>query len=143
MGWTYDSDPASKYSYRYVSESDLEKPAASVFVGDGGTAGRLGRTYIDFQYCVERYRNVPRTNPVTRENPEAHNGGANYVYFDGHAKWETMQNMYPCPALSFTTIPASMVAKARCIWSQRFASTAKERLYHRTTANNAGLSLLR
>ena len=138
MGWIYDSDPNSKYTYRYVNESDLEKPAATVFVGDGGTGGRLGRVYFDFQYCIERYRNNPRTNPVTRENPEAHNGGANYVYFDGHAKWETMQNMYPCPSPPFTTIPAATVAKAQCIWGTRFGSTAKERLSHRNTANTQG-----
>ena len=138
MGWVYDSDPASKYTYRYGHENDTERPASTVFVGDGGTAGRLSRGYTDFQYCVERYRNVPKTDPVTRENPEAHNGGANYVYFDGHAGWATMQNMYPCPTPPFTTIPATVVAKARCIWAQRFAEKASERLYHRNTATAAG-----
>jgi len=142
MGWIYDTDPASPTYYRHIAETDLEKPAGTVFVGDSGSSGRLSRNYTDFQFCVERYRNNPPATTGTRENPEVHNWGANYVFFDGHAKWHTMQSMFPCPGGQGTrwsgSIPSAVINKARCIWSQQFAATARERKYHRDTAIAAG-----
>jgi prepilin-type N-terminal cleavage/methylation domain len=139
MGWFYNTHPSATTTYRYLHDSEIARPAQVVFAGDSGPEGRLFRNY-DGQYCLMRYRTVPPAEYGRFENPEVHGGGANYVYFDGHAKWTVMRSMYPCPTTAFTgAFPAESRNKARCIWGQLFAATEDERKAHRDLAIAAGV----
>ena len=83
--------PATPNYYRYPSLPQIDQPAATVFVGDGGSSGRLGRT-VDFQGWYEK--NCSRV-AYTRDAPQRHQDGANYVFCDGHAKWFKQSEIYP------------------------------------------------
>lgn len=141
MGWTYDTDGNSPGSYRFVFESDVEKPAATVFVGDGGNDGRLRRNYTDFTYCIQHYG----TNPpavTTAESPELHAGGANYVFCDGHAKWVPREQAYPCATNPYKTPVGNtaLIARARCLWGNMFAAGPNERAYNIAQAVSGGFA---
>jgi prepilin-type N-terminal cleavage/methylation domain-containing protein/prepilin-type processing-associated H-X9-DG protein len=90
LAYTWPQSPAY---YRWPSMPQVAEPAATVFVGDGGTSGRLGRT-IDFQGWYEY--NCSKA-PYTRDAPQRHQDGANYVFCDGHAKWFKQATIYPAP----------------------------------------------
>ena len=124
MGFTYDTDPTSIYYYRYMTQPQIEAPALCAFVGDGGSAGRLGRTY-DYQGYYEHFV-VPQ--PYTRDAPWRHQDGANYVFCDGHAKYRKADEIYPHPVPPSTAYSTSNQA-AFCSFARNFAAKANERLY--------------
>jgi prepilin-type N-terminal cleavage/methylation domain-containing protein/prepilin-type processing-associated H-X9-DG protein len=133
MGLTYDSDPASPDYYRFMPLALIEKPASVVMVGDGGSAGRLGRPQ-DYQGYYEHY--VAKV-PYTRDAPYRHQEGGNYVFTDGHAKWFKAEVLYPHPAPPSTAY--STAAKdAYCAMATYFAPTARERTHFATQSNNLG-----
>ncbi len=65
-----------------LSLADIEAPAEVILLAEmpaGGSAHRVCPPYHDdSQYC----------RPITlNDGDKIHNGGANYGFFDGHAKW--------------------------------------------------------
>ena len=124
MALTYDTDPNSSVSYRYLSLPEIEKPAQAVLVGDGGSAGRLGRTY-DFQGYYEKY--VAKV-PYTRDAPFRHQDGANYVFCDGHAKFFKGSTIFPHPTPPSTAY-STAAGKAYCAHATYFAPKTNERTY--------------
>jgi prepilin-type N-terminal cleavage/methylation domain-containing protein/prepilin-type processing-associated H-X9-DG protein len=133
MGLTYDTDPTSPYSYRWPALAEIEAPASTVFVGDAGSSGRLGRTY-DFQGYYEKY--VAKIQP-TRDSPWRHQDGANYVYCDGHAKYGKGDAMYPHPTAPSTAYSTAR-PQANCAHAKYFAAKANERTYWAAQATAAG-----
>jgi prepilin-type processing-associated H-X9-DG protein len=133
MGFTYDTDPSSPYYYRYLSEAEVESPASTVFVGDSGSSGRLGRT-TDYQGYYEKY--VAKI-PPTRDAPWRHQDGANYVFCDGHAKYMKGDLMFPHPPPPSTAY-ASANPTAWCSWGRWFAAKANERKIYIDKSTAAG-----
>ncbi len=123
MGFTYDTDPASPYYYRYLFQAEIEKPAITVFVGDAGTGGRLGRPY-DFQGYYEKY--VAKLGYYTRDAPWRHQDGANYVFCDGHAKNYKGDALYPHPVAPSTAY-STAAGPAYCSHATYFAAKSNER----------------
>ncbi len=79
--------------YRYPREQGMDQPTATIIVGDGG----IGNTRIAPPHYFQTWTALNRLR-----NPNAaweayirHNGGANYVFADGHAKWIKKDNTYP------------------------------------------------
>ena len=133
MGFTYDTDPASPYYYRYLSQAEIDAPASTIFVGDGGSAGRLGRPY-DYQGYYEHY--VAHI-PYTRDAPWRHQDGANYVYCDGHAKNQKGDNVYPHPAPPSTAYSTAN-SQTYCSHARNFAAKASERTVWQKKAQALG-----
>ena len=133
MGYTYDSLPTSPWFYRYLTQAQIDKPASTIFVGDGGSAGRLGRTF-DYQGYYEKF--VARV-PYTRDAPWRHQEGGNYVFLDGHAKNYKGDAVYPHPTPPSTAYSTAN-PRAWCAHAQYFAPTAEERDYFGNRARNAG-----
>lgn len=91
--------------------SEVDTIADTAFVQDGGTSGRADPTYF-----LNSYRDtwltplaVPGWATPWRYGKE----GANYVFLDGHAKYERGQKMYPNPGTNPPVPLASWSAAAR------------------------------
>lgn len=136
MGFTYDTDPSSPYYYRYLNQAEIDKPASTIFVGDGGTTGRLGRTY-DYQGYYEKY--VLKQSFYTRDAPFRHSEGANYVFCDGHAKFGKGDAFYPHPKPP-STAWSTAAAPAYCAHATYFAAKAGERTYWAGRAQSLGMT---
>lgn len=71
----------------------LRSPANTVFMGEGGMAGRIDspvqERWMDFE------RRYHADNVQNWERRDVHNGGSNYLFCDGHARWEGKDVMYP------------------------------------------------
>jgi len=93
LSWTPFPTPTAKAYYRYPNLPEMDMPAQTIFVGDGGTGGRMAVPWF-FQAWYER--NCSGVYP-TREHPFRHNEGSNYVFCDGHAKWMRWEEPYPGP----------------------------------------------
>jgi len=119
--------------YRWVSLPLLEKPANTVFVGDGGREGRLAPPHF-FQGYFEKYvANVP----YTRDAPFRHQDGANYVFCDGHAKFHKGSSLFPHPPPPSTAYSAA-AGRAYCSMAQNFLGPADERQYFADLAATRG-----
>jgi prepilin-type processing-associated H-X9-DG protein len=75
--------PSTNVTYGFRSSASFQYPAETVFVGDAPT----GMVYIR------------QSDGIT----DRHNNGANYAFFDGHAKWIAYQNAKYGPASPFWT----------------------------------------
>jgi prepilin-type N-terminal cleavage/methylation domain-containing protein/prepilin-type processing-associated H-X9-DG protein len=69
-----------------LSLADIEAPAEVILLGEmpeGGSSHRVCPPYhTDSEHC----------RPITmNDGDKLHNGGANYGFFDGHAKWYRVQ----------------------------------------------------
>ncbi len=130
----YDFDPRSPFYYRYIKQPEIETPASIVFVGDGGTSGRLDPPHF-FQGYAEKY--VWKLGYYTRSAPWRHQNGANYTFCDGHAKFIAGDKFYPHPPP-----PSADYALARpaawCSVAQNFAPKNNEREYFANLARSAG-----
>lgn len=147
MGYTYDSIRTSPYYYRYVAGSDIEAPADSIFAGDSGLTGRLGRTYDQQGYwerwvcrdSVTRPSTCPTTYLYSRDAPWRFGDDAVYVFLDSHAKVVKGDVLYPRPAKpSSGTWPFPITGATRgaleCSHAKYFAVKADQREYHRNYA---------
>ena len=122
----------------------IDSPAMFVFVGDSGgdgsikpsdnnaskdnsgDAGLLG-TPAGYEGYWQFY-GLPPLGSADRERPYRHQGGANYVFFDGHAKYQKAETMYPHPTPPQTNYSAYTKA-ANCARALYFCPTAEERQY--------------
>lgn len=124
MGISYDTDPSHWQSYRWITLPEVDAPADCILIGDGGSAGRMGRTY-DYQGYYEHFVANPR-NLYTRDAPYRHNGGGNYAFADGHAKWLKAETAFPHPTPPSTAYSTAAGA-AYCAWAKYFVPLKSER----------------
>src|SRR5262249_53679178 len=89
--------------YRYPVLPDMDAPASTIFAGDGG--GYNGRIAPPFNFdCYKKRLMKTSAYPsgtyreICWELPDRHQGGANYVFMDGHAKYLKAEMAYPKPA---------------------------------------------
>ena len=101
--------------------------------GNGGLMNRAG----NFEgYAV--YYKLAFGSSIDRERPYRHNGGANYVFNDGHAKWLKAEIPYPHPAPPTPVASASNTDKgnAACATGTYHLPSAPERAYYQKRAVN-------
>lgn len=135
MGLAYDTDPASPTYYRAVPMAEVVNPADTIVVGDGGSSGRLGRTY-DYQGYTEKFVwNVA----YTRDAPFRHQNGGNYVFTDGHAKWFNGDAMYPHPPKPSVAYSTSN-PQAYCVHAKYFVPTQREKTYWVNRSRSLGFN---
>ena len=77
--------------YHYPRLTTMDIPAQTIYIGDGGSDGRIGSP---------RSRYFQGGANKTAEIPIRHLDGANYLFVDGHAKWLKRQNVYPAEAVT-------------------------------------------
>lgn len=130
-----------EFYYLFPPEASLHDATRTVFVGDGGTAGRLGRPQ-DLQGYAQRH--VPGyewmvggTKAYSRDAPFRHQDGANYLFCDGHAKWMKASAIYPHPVPPAPPIPDG---HAYCSRARHFARTAPERDFYIAQALARGVT---
>lgn len=116
------------FYYLFPPEASLRDPAQTVFVGDGGTEGRLG-TPSQMQGYAQKYvpgmeYSVGGVRAYSRDAPFRHQDGANYLFCDGHAKWLAAQTIYPHPAPP--TAPFPVIGNAYCARAKYFTRTPEE-----------------
>jgi prepilin-type N-terminal cleavage/methylation domain-containing protein/prepilin-type processing-associated H-X9-DG protein len=102
--------PAATRYYRYPFLTEMEMPAATFLYGESTTDGRLYPPHEFNYYTAVRAGTVGKT--YVREIPDRHNGGGNYVYGDGHAKWMSRQYAYPDGPASTATRKAAYKSTA-------------------------------
>ncbi len=129
MSMTYDNGFGPLY-YVFPNLAEMDKPAQTIYLGDGGSGGRLGRPNADWQGYTERYVTSSAAYTggkyYTRDAPFRHMEGANYLFADGHAKWMKASVVYPHPA---PPKPASggALGLAQCAQATYWARNAAER----------------
>ncbi len=94
----YDGDGMSYYGKNLVYDSEVIDPAGTIEAGDnwvidegGGTALEVNpTTFKDYEIKCSAGQS-PYSNYDSRDEYEAdrdrHNGGLNYLYYDGHVEW--------------------------------------------------------
>ncbi len=87
--------PNTRY-YRGLALADLRAPSETIFAGDGGFDGRLD-TPLNFRWRFYNTTFATTGAPYVQhwERRVAHNGGSNYLFADGHAKWLKAEVAYP------------------------------------------------
>jgi prepilin-type N-terminal cleavage/methylation domain-containing protein/prepilin-type processing-associated H-X9-DG protein len=136
MGLAYGPrDPVANtgYHYRAVTLAEIDNPASTIFVGDGGSGGRLGRP-IDYQGYFDKF---VQKAPYTRDAPWRHQNGANYVWTDGHAKWMNGETLYPHPVPPSVAYSTSN-PQANCSTAKYFQPLKAERDFRAKAATDAG-----
>ena len=135
-----------------IKLAEIEAPAKYVLVGDSGAdpattfpdgpmsndgnGGLLDPPSLFEGYSV--YYKLPFGYSTDRERPYRHQGGANYVFSDGHAKAYKAEVMFPHPAppTPASAAPAGVKGAARCAFANYMLPTATERAYYRDLATN-------
>ena len=112
--------------YRYPNLIEMDQPAGTVVVGECSRDGRLYPPY-DFNYWTAKTNNALST--YIREIPDRHNGGSNYVFADGHAKWFAMERAYPPGPVNTASRKKAYAAVA-----EHFAYDAAERAWFTNAA---------
>lgn len=74
------------YGATPLSQADIDYPAETVLIAESDWTGSKDDYHTTNAYVI-RYN---QWHP-SRFVPARHNGGANYVFADGHAKWNTVQ----------------------------------------------------
>jgi prepilin-type N-terminal cleavage/methylation domain-containing protein/prepilin-type processing-associated H-X9-DG protein len=117
-------------AYRYPFLPDMDQPASTILVGESSYDGRIYPPY-DFTYYTARTSTNPNAMSThSREIPDRHNGGSNYVFADGHASFMPMERVYPWgPKTTATT------KKAYTSVANYFAYDAVERDWFRRNGN--------
>lgn len=133
-GFIYDTDSTSAFTYRYLNETEIPKPADVIFAMDGG---RDGRTRFNYTYYVGGgsnfgngyyYRYIAGGGKNAEiDSSYRHNDGANYSFSDGHAKWFKGDYMFPHPVPPSTSYTGLVLAEQRCRWAKHFAAKQNER----------------
>ena len=140
---SYDNRPGVKLA-------EIEAPARYVVVGetgpdltttfpDGpnsndGNGGLLDPPYLFVGYAIQY--NLPTPYARDRERPYRHNGGANYGFSDGHAKYVKAETIYPHPPAPTPPDAASdsVRGQGRCAFADYFVPTAGERQTYKDRA---------
>ena len=146
MGLIYDSIRTSPFYYRYVNGSQLATVSDTVFVGDSGSSGRLGRTY-DQQGYWERWpcrENNPKpagcpANYYTRDAGWRFTDSAVYVFMDSHAKVIKGDVIWPRPPKNSAgqwpfPITGATRGALECTHAKYLAALPEQQDYHRTYA---------
>jgi len=128
QGWETNTNGTA---YRYPAIATIEAPASTVFVGDGGSAGRIAPPWWYQSYTNRGGTSTTPPPPATTANntwewPDRHSGGANYVFCDGHAKWMKDAVAYP-PGMSTARGTDAKPAYKACV--DYWAATAGERAW--------------
>jgi prepilin-type N-terminal cleavage/methylation domain-containing protein/prepilin-type processing-associated H-X9-DG protein len=119
--------------YRWMSLTNIEKPANTIFAADGGYDGRIAPPNF-FQGYTEKY--VWKVK-YSRDAPWRHQDGANYVFLDGHAKFHKGDSLFPHPPPP--SVAYSQVAgPAFCAMATYFMGPADERAYFAQQATARG-----
>lgn len=138
-GFAYDYDSASPYYFRYLSIPTVDSPASCVFVSDGGLDGLLDMPQ-HFSGYQQHYNVVVTGVPNTRDRPYRHSDGANYVFLDGHAKWQKADFMFPHPVPPGTSTAGGVMGMAYCRGAQYFDAQIAARNRHVANAASSGVS---
>ncbi len=147
MGFIYDTIRTSPFYYRYVNGSQVEASAETIFAGDSGNSGRLGRTY-DQQGYFERWvcrdsvtkpASCATASMYTRDAPWRFGDDAIYVFLDSHAKVMKGDVLFPRPSKTAAgnwpfPITGAPRAQLECSMAKWFATTPEQRAYHRNYA---------
>ncbi len=123
---TYEQ-ATNNYWYVWRSESMVTLPAQKVFVGDGGSEGRINpphffNGYVDYMDKFEPTRSAPY-----RHGRE----GGNYCFLDGHAVYGRASKFFPAPSIDAKKDPAPWNDKyfgpaANCATAKYFAVDSGE-----------------
>ncbi len=97
--------PDTRY-YHGLSASALRATSEAIFAGDGGYDSRID-TPLNLRWRTYNSTYASKGAPYVQhwERRIAHNGGANYLFADGHAKWLKAEIAYPG-----TLVAASLAA---------------------------------
>ncbi|MES2461754.1 MAG: prepilin-type N-terminal cleavage/methylation domain-containing protein [Armatimonadota bacterium] len=115
---------ATNGNFTYRTFPEFEKPASTIFVTESGALGLTGQPYYTSGYW-EHTTGLPTSGyAIDRERPFRHNGGSNYVFSDGHAKWFGFGAIYLPPAAGSNF---SDLARSRCNLAKYFCATKEER----------------
>ncbi len=128
----YDFHP-SPFGYRCISLVQIQKPANIVFAGDGGSSGRIAPPFY-YQGYYEKYITGV---PYTRDAPWRHQDGSNYVYCDGHAKYQKGDVIFPHPVAP-SQVYTQAAGGAYCSYANNFAPSLDEAQWGATTAKTYG-----
>ncbi|RYF50710.1 MAG: DUF1559 domain-containing protein [Cytophagaceae bacterium] len=134
------ASPTGQTGFTPRTEADFDKAAETIFATESGSAGLTNQPYYTAGYW-EKYAALDASGngksgyPGNRERPFRHNGGANYVYCDGHAKWAPFGQIYLPPAPGSTL---SNLAASRCSLAKYFGVTKAERDFRGNAAVAAG-----
>ena len=73
--------------YRYPNTVEMDEPANTIVAGECGISNRMAPPFTFQTWTVGKGSGW--------ERPKRHNGGANYIFADGHAKWLNAAAAYP------------------------------------------------
>jgi prepilin-type N-terminal cleavage/methylation domain len=118
--------PGAVRGYRYPFLNEMDMPASTIFVGEGATDGRLRMPYEFFYWQAVAAGTV---STFGNEIPDRHNGGANYLFADGHAKWLSAESAFP-RAVNPGTPTTAETRKAYGAIAKYFAYSAEERAWY-------------
>ena len=158
MGFVYSrkSGPNGTGVYIWPNESQISRPAESIIAGDSGMDGRLGfpsqfSGWYDWRGDKDATPYDPNGNEtwdgkIDREAPTrhtssngGHDGSANYVFGDTHARSVQRAALYPWPAGK--TGPSSAdYNNAYCLQAQKFFVQDIDRQYYAGVATNNGVN---
>jgi prepilin-type N-terminal cleavage/methylation domain-containing protein/prepilin-type processing-associated H-X9-DG protein len=144
--FTYVCQSSSSLAYVWRNANDVVRPANTVFAGDAGEAGMIGRPQNFFSYYdTYKLNGIPNTSATgtsdgfyDREAPNRHGGGgltgsANYTYCDGHSKTQQLPKMFYWPTGTPHLATGTDKGHARCItgnvWTVTDAEAADQAYY--------------
>ena len=73
--------------------STIPEPSESIYIAERRSEGHSATDFCDIHFHPWLGEVLPRKNPLDTNNPVAidayrHSGGSNFVFSDGHAKWQ-------------------------------------------------------
>lgn len=131
QGLLYDTVPEDHVRWRYVSTDIVENVSKTIFVGDSGREGRIAYPQ-NFDGYKDKY--LDRLAYYRRDAPWRHDGGAVYVFVDGHAKWRPGVELFPTPLPLGSPRLSTAFGAAHCSMAANFAPTPAQKAYHRKVA---------
>ena len=131
QGLLYDTVPEDHVHWRYVNSSIVEDVAKTIFVGDSGRDGRVA-VPTNFDGYKDKY--LDHLPYYRRDAPWRHDGGAVYVYVDGHAKWQPATKLFPTPLPLGSRSLGPAFGAAHCSIAANFAPYEAQKAYHRKIA---------